>query len=116
MAAPAGNKFSKGHGAPQGNANASAANRAVQRTIREALRGAMSEEQEIALWNDYLYHAADLHIRWEAFKLAMAYKYDKPAQPVNSAPLHVEPIQVKVEHIGASAEFFAKQAAVLGLK
>lgn len=46
----------------------------------------------------------------------LEYRYGKPEQPITGGRDDTEPIRVVVEHTGASAEFFAKQAVVLGLK
>ena len=48
---------------------------------REMIKKALSEERELFLWGYWLDHK-DNRISWEAFKLAMAYKYGHPYQPV----------------------------------
>ena len=83
--------------------------------VKKALDIALPEAKEASEWQAWLNHA-DKHIRWEAFKLAMAYRHGKPIQPVSGAPIDSEPIKVQVDYMGASPEFFAKMAAKLGLK
>lgn len=88
---------------------------AAKFAVKQALDIALPAAKEASEWQAYLNHP-DKHIRWEAFKLVMAYRHGKPIQPVSGAPIDSEPIRVEVNHIGASAEFFAKQAAALGLR
>ena len=83
--------------------------------VKAALDIALPASKEASEWQAYLNHV-DKNIRWEAFKLAMAYRHGKPVQPVSGAPIDNEPIKVSVDYMGASPEFFAKMAAKLGLK
>lgn len=97
-------KQSAGTGKPDGTASA----------IKQALNKALTAEEEASEWKAWLQHPNPA-IRWEAFKLAMAYRHGKPVQPVSPTAPN-EPVVLKVEHIGAGAEFFAQAAKVLGLK
>lgn len=87
--------------------------RDTQQGIKASLRAALTVEAEIAEWKAWLQHPNPA-IRWEAFKLAQAYLYNKPIQPAVQ-PAQTEPITLRVEHIGASGDFFKQAAVALGL-
>lgn len=57
---------------------------AAKFAVKQALDIALPAAKEASEWQAYLNHP-DKHIRWEAFKLAMAYRHGKPIQPVSGA-------------------------------
>ena len=86
-------------------------------TERGFFHGVLPDATEQKLWAYFTGEDQPVEIRLKAFLKAVEYKRGKPVQPVGqAAPIQAEPITLKVEHIGASAEFFANQAAILGLK
>jgi hypothetical protein len=69
---------------------------------------------EVQQWRK-LVEAKDPRVSLDARKYLYDKRDGKAVQPM-SGPIQNEPITMKIEHIGASEEFFAKQAEILGLK
>jgi hypothetical protein len=59
----------------------------------------LSDEREQELWNEFLTHR-DFRIKWEAFKLAKAYKSGQPARAKEDNEA-LKGIEITVRHIGA---------------